>query len=58
MAKVNMPDKPIDNNRHIKEYLSQYVNFPHSPHFAVMLSGAWGIGKTFLIKAFLESELP
>lgn len=50
--------QPVDdNNRHIKEYLSRYINLPHSPHFAVMLTGPWGIGKTFLVKRFLKEAL-
>jgi AAA+ ATPase superfamily predicted ATPase len=52
-----MLKRPADNNRHIKEYLSQYIAFPHSPRFAVMLTGPWGIGKTFLVKKFIENEL-
>jgi hypothetical protein len=43
-------------NSHIDEYLNYYVNFPHSPGFAVILNGAWGIGKTYLLKGFLENQ--
>jgi hypothetical protein len=32
------------------------VSFPHSPGFAVILNGAWGIGKTYLLKRFLEDQ--
>jgi Cdc6-like AAA superfamily ATPase len=44
-------------NRHIKEYLAYYIALPHSPHYAVMITGPWGIGKTFLIKKLLQSSV-
>src|SRR5690348_1547229 len=47
-----------DKNRHIQEYLSYYFSLAHPPHFAVMVSGAWGIGKTFLVKRFLQRIHP
>ena len=46
-----------DSNRHVKEYLLRYINLPHPPHYAVMLTGPWGIGKSFLIDKFLKSAL-
>jgi hypothetical protein len=46
-----------DPNGHIKQYLSQYIALGHPPYFAVMLTGAWGIGKTFLVKQFLKGAL-
>lgn len=48
-------EKP-DRNRHIRDYLAQFRAFPHSPHFAVMIKGPWGIGKTYLIKRLLERD--
>src|SRR4051794_27640766 len=46
----------MDRNQQVKDYLKYYANFPHPPHFAVMLNGPWGIGKTFLLKEFLNSD--
>lgn len=54
---ATMPEetsRQIDRNHHVKAYLAYYVGFPHPPRYAVMLDGAWGIGKTFLLKAFLR----
>jgi KAP family P-loop domain len=45
-----------NRNRHIKEYLSYYLALPHSPHYAVMITGPWGIGKTFLVKKFFQDR--
>ena len=49
--------KASDRNDHIREYLKYYISFPRSPGYAVLLNGAWGIGKTFLIKKCLMSIL-
>lgn len=46
-----------DANDHVREYLTFYLNFPHPPHFAVLLAGAWGVGKTHLLRAFLKNEM-
>jgi hypothetical protein len=45
----------MDRNKHIKDYLAYYIAFPHPPRFAVLLNGPWGIGKTFLLKSFLDA---
>ncbi len=42
-------------NDHIFSYLDYYVDLPHPPHYAVMLTGPWGIGKSFNIKRYLRS---
>ena len=42
-------------NGHIYEYLDYYVNLSHSPKFSVLLTGPWGIGKTYLIGSFIKS---
>jgi Cdc6-like AAA superfamily ATPase len=50
------------SNRHITEFLKYYFSFRGSPHYAVLLKGAWGIGKTHLIKQVLttlaQQEIP
>jgi GTPase SAR1 family protein len=43
-----------DGNKHIWDYLTYYLNLTHPPCFAVLLSGPWGVGKTYLLKAFLK----
>jgi hypothetical protein len=47
----NVVQIDVDNpNYHIYEFLNYYAHLPHAPSYAVMLSGEWGIGKTYLIK--------
>jgi hypothetical protein len=41
-------------NQHIFDYLDYYIELAHPPHFAVMLTGPWGIGKSYTIKQYLE----
>jgi hypothetical protein len=41
-------------NNHIEDYLEYYSNLPYAPHFAVLLKGEWGSGKTWFIKKFIE----
>ncbi|WP_261373825.1 KAP family NTPase, partial [Yersinia massiliensis] len=43
-----------DKNDNIKEYLHYYLNLAHSPKFAVLINGPWGIGKTYLIKKYIN----
>jgi Cdc6-like AAA superfamily ATPase len=43
-----------DKNRHITEYLTYYLGLAHSPNYAVMLTGPWGIGKTYVVKDYLR----
>ena len=53
---ISFPDGvDMDRNQQVKDYLTYYTAFPNPPHFAVMLNGPWGIGKTFLLKEFLKS---
>lgn len=44
-------------NEHIKDYLHRYLARPEAPHFAVMITGPWGIGKSYLVNNFLKSAL-
>ncbi|TAJ89324.1 P-loop NTPase fold protein [Reyranella sp.] len=45
-----------DPNRHVREYLDYYLDMKHPPKFAVMLKGPWGIGKSTLIREYLEKK--
>ena len=45
-----------ENNKHVWDYLNYYLRLGHAPGFAVLLSGPWGVGKTYLLKAFLKKE--
>lgn len=45
-----------DPNRHVKEYLDYYLDMKQPPHYAVMLKGQWGIGKSTLMRAYLEKR--
>lgn len=42
------------SNTHIKDYLNYYVALPTSPGYAVMINGAWGVGKTHFIKELVD----
>ncbi|WP_333622183.1 P-loop NTPase fold protein [Stenotrophomonas indicatrix] len=44
-----------DRNVHVKEYLRYYLSLSTPPMFAVLLDGPWGIGKTFVVKNFLDT---
>lgn len=54
----SLPSPPLadrqDPNEAIKAFLKNYVQFRHAPHYAVLLDGAWGSGKSHLVKAFLN----
>ncbi|WP_194788385.1 P-loop NTPase fold protein [Pseudomonas sp. UFMG81] len=50
-----MDNTAVDINAHITDYLGYYLALP-DPRFAVMLNGQWGIGKTHLIRAYLENS--
>lgn len=41
-------------NQHIADYLQHYLSQINPPHYAVMIDGPWGIGKTFFIKELLQ----
>src|SRR4051794_9363809 len=46
-----------NRNKHVWEYLTYYLDLTRAPGFAVLLSGPWGVGKTYLLKAFLKEKL-
>lgn len=39
-----------EHNSRIVEALNRYITMKHAPHYAIMLNGEWGSGKTFFIK--------
>lgn len=42
-------------NKHIEDFLNYYFELKSSPHYAVMLKGKWGVGKTWFLKEMIES---
>lgn len=40
-------------NDHVRAYLDEYLKQPKA-HFAVLVSGAWGSGKTYVVKGFFD----
>jgi hypothetical protein len=47
----------IDKNRHVRDYLAYYTALPYAPRHAVLINGPWGVGKTYLVKAFLQQHV-
>lgn len=45
------------NNTHIENFLDYYTALT-APHYAVLLKGKWGIGKTFFITKYMEKISP
>ncbi|NLB64240.1 MAG: hypothetical protein GX801_09080 [Fibrobacter sp.] len=43
----------VGANKHIEEYLKQYLNIKE-PGFAVLIKGGWGSGKKYFIEQFIE----
>lgn len=43
-------------NKHIEEYLDYYFDGKKSFEYAVLLNGAWGSGKTWFVKKYLEKK--
>ena len=43
------------------KYCKEFIESKESPHFAILLKGKWGVGKTYfiekLIKEYADSEL-
>ena len=42
---------------HIENFLDYYTALT-APHYAVLLTGKWGIGKTFFITKYMEKIFP
>lgn len=47
----------FSNNTHIESFLDYYTALT-APHYAVLLTGKWGIGKTFFITRYMEKFSP
>lgn len=43
------------NNKHVINYLDYYLSLKN-PEYAVLITGDWGIGKTFLIKHYIKQR--
>lgn len=43
-------------NKHIEEYLDYYFDGKKNFQYAVLLNGAWGSGKTWFVKQYLEKK--
>lgn len=43
-----------DANAGLKKALLDYVGLKHAPHYAVLVTGPWGIGKTFVVRRCLD----
>ena len=44
------------NRKEIRAFLSSWVNTDTSPHFAVLVQGEWGCGKTYFIKSIADEK--
>jgi hypothetical protein len=58
--RIQVDHKSMNNvapqkNSHIRKYLDYYFALPIAPHYAVMIKGPWGSGKTHLIKNLVET---
>ncbi|MCK1619568.1 hypothetical protein IVA96_23925 [Bradyrhizobium sp. 159] len=49
---------PDPKNQHLLDYLGYYLSLTHSPRYAVLISGPWGVGKTYQVKRFLQHHRP
>lgn len=45
-----------NSNKHIEDYLNEYFRI-EKPGFAVLIKGAWGSGKTYFVKNYIEHQL-
>lgn len=42
------------SNDHIEAYLTQFMSDPNAPGHALMIAGAWGIGKSHFVRQLVE----
>ena len=45
-----------NSNKHIEEFLNNYLNVEQSPDYAVLITGCWGSGKTYFIRQYLGGD--
>lgn len=45
-----------NSNKHIEDYLNEFLQI-EKPGFAVLIKGAWGSGKTYFVKNYIEHQL-
>ncbi len=43
-------------NKHIEEYFDYYFDGKKNFEYAILLNGAWGSGKTWFVKKYLEKK--
>lgn len=55
-ASTPAPGGSHDPNQHIYDFLTYYTDFAERPKYAVLIDGPWGVGKTHLVKRFLNSK--
>lgn len=53
MSENNLISKP---NQHIEEYLDYYFKGTKKFEYAILLNGAWGSGKTWFVKKYIEKQ--
>lgn len=51
-----MTDTTTSARQAITARLNEYLDFPHAPHGAVLIDGAWGAGKTYFLKSFFKDR--
>lgn len=54
MVQENLISVP---NKHIEEYLDYYFDGKKKFEYAVLLNGAWGSGKTWFVKKYIEKQI-
>jgi peroxiredoxin family protein len=45
-----------NSNKHIEDFLNEFLQI-EKPGFAVLIKGAWGSGKTYFVKNYIEHQL-
>lgn len=44
------------SNTHVFDFLDYYLDFGVPPQYAVLISGPWGVGKTFVLRRYLSER--
>jgi hypothetical protein len=45
-----------DPNQHVLSYLDYYVSYKDPPRYALLITGAWGAGKTWLVRKYFAAN--